>query len=185
MLRRHRSIRLSGRGRSPGGIEGAPLKPLLPVSGVFGPTLYVAPADSPVGELVTVTKAAEVRGVAPSTLHRWLGDGFIAGEQITPGAPWRIRLTDELRSKFVEEAPQGWLPMLEATIALGVSRQTVLQRVKHGELEAVHVRLGRRKAYGSRFLRPTAACSTGLKEWRGQCDGASKHALMSPSSTHS
>ena len=92
-----------------------------------------------------MTKAAEVLGVAPSTLHRWLGDGFIAGEQITPGAPWRIRLTEELRSKFVEEAPPGWLPMLEATMALGVSRQTVLHRVKRGELEAVHVRLGRRK----------------------------------------
>lgn len=35
--------------------------------------------------------------------------------------------------------------MLEATLALGVSRQTVLQRVKRGELPAVHVRTGRRK----------------------------------------
>ena len=30
-------------------------------------------------------------------------------------------------------------------MALGVSRQTVLQRVKRGELRAVHVRTGRRK----------------------------------------
>ena len=29
--------------------------------------------------------------------------------------------------------------------ALGVSRQTVLQRVKRGELEAIHVRRGRGK----------------------------------------
>src|SRR5205807_10095506 len=93
-------------------------------------------------------------GVVPSTRHRWLGDGFIAGEQITPGAPWRIRLTEELRSKFVEEAPPGWLPMLEATMALGVSRQTVLQRVKRGELEAVHVRLGRRKGLRINVIRP-------------------------------
>jgi hypothetical protein len=35
--------------------------------------------------------------------------------------------------------------MLEATIKLGVSRQTVLQRVKRGEVEAVLVRQGRRK----------------------------------------
>ena len=28
---------------------------------------------------------------------------------------------------------------------LGVSRQTVLQRVKRGELDAIHVRQGRRK----------------------------------------
>lgn len=35
--------------------------------------------------------------------------------------------------------------MQEATKLLGVSRQTVLQRVKRGELEAVHVCQGRRK----------------------------------------
>jgi DNA invertase Pin-like site-specific DNA recombinase len=106
---------------------------------------YQPPAESPQGELVTITKAAELLGVVPSTVHRWLADGFIAGEQPTPGAPWRIRVTDQLRARFVEQAPEGWLPMLEATKALGVSRQTVLQRVKRGELRAVHVRTGRRK----------------------------------------
>ena len=35
--------------------------------------------------------------------------------------------------------------MQEATKYLGVSRQTVLQRVKRGELEAVHLVCGRRK----------------------------------------
>ena len=35
--------------------------------------------------------------------------------------------------------------MIEATKQLGVTRQTVLQRVKRGELEAVHIRQGRRK----------------------------------------
>ena len=39
--------------------------------------------------------------------------------------------------------------MREAIRALGVSRQTVLQRVKRGELEAVHVVRGRQK--GLRF----------------------------------
>jgi DNA invertase Pin-like site-specific DNA recombinase len=102
-------------------------------------------AQSPAGELFTVEKAAEILGVAPSTVHRWLNDGFIAGEQITPGAPWRIRITDELRERFVEQEPEGYLPMLEATKLLGVSRQTVLQRVKRGELQAVHVRRGKRK----------------------------------------
>ncbi|MFN2504458.1 MAG: helix-turn-helix domain-containing protein [Acidimicrobiales bacterium] len=102
-------------------------------------------ADRPEGELLTIADAAKELGLAPSTLHRWLNDGFVAGEQLTPGAPWRIRMTDELRSLFVDEAPAGWLAMLEATMALGVSRQTVLQRVKRGELRAVHVRHGRRK----------------------------------------
>ena len=35
--------------------------------------------------------------------------------------------------------------MQEATKFLGVSRQTVLQRVKRGELSAVHLRSGKRK----------------------------------------
>lgn len=110
--------------------------------------------DEKKGELVTITEAAKILGVVPSTVHRWLGDGFIAGEQLTPGAPWRIRVTDDLRSRFVEEAPPGWLAMLEATRALGVSRQTVLQRVKRGELEAVHVRAGRRKGLKIKVERP-------------------------------
>ena len=101
--------------------------------------------DGPGGELLTIKKAAEVLSVAPSTLHRWLTAGIIVGEQLTPGAPWRIRMTDGLRARFVEEAPPEYVPMLEATLRLGVSRQTVLQRVKRGELEALHVRRGRRK----------------------------------------
>jgi hypothetical protein len=104
------------------------------------------PDDNPrQEEVLTVKRAATELAVAPSTLHRWLNDGFIAGEQVTPGAPWRIRMTDQLRALFADDAPDGWLPMLEATMALGVSRQTVLQRVKRGELEAVLVRRGRRK----------------------------------------
>ncbi len=97
------------------------------------------------GELLTIADAAKELGLAPSTLHRWLQDGFIGGEQTTPGAPWRIRLTEEIRSLFVDDAPAGWLAMLEATLAYGVSRQTIMQRVKRGELRAVHVRVGRRK----------------------------------------
>jgi hypothetical protein len=97
------------------------------------------------GEPVTVQKAAEILGVVPSTLHRWLNAGFIVGEQITPGAPWRIRITEELRARFVEHTPPDYLPMIEARKKLGVSRQTVLQRVKRGELHAIYVCRGRQK----------------------------------------
>ncbi|HEY6308620.1 MAG TPA: recombinase family protein, partial [Candidatus Angelobacter sp.] len=72
-------------------------------------------------------------------------DGFIAGEQVTPGAPWQIRITGELRSRIVQQAPPGYLPMIAVTAKLGVSRQTVMQRVKRGELKAVLVRQGRSK----------------------------------------
>jgi hypothetical protein len=50
------------------------------------------------GEPLTVADAAKELGLAPSTLHRWLGDGFIAGEQVTPGAPWAH--TPDARAPF-------------------------------------------------------------------------------------
>jgi len=106
---------------------------------------FQAPAEPPPGELVTIRKAAQILGMNTSSIHRWLADGFIAGEQVTPGAPWQIRITEELRARIVPQAPPDYLPMLEATHQLGVSRQTVLQRVKRGELDAVLVRQGRRK----------------------------------------
>jgi DNA invertase Pin-like site-specific DNA recombinase len=106
---------------------------------------FQPPAEPPQGESATIRKAAQILGLNTSTIHRWLADGFIPGQQITPGAPWQIRITDELRERIVEQAPPDYLPMLETTIKLGVSRQTVLQRVKRGELEAVLVRQGRRK----------------------------------------
>jgi hypothetical protein len=102
-------------------------------------------AEQTEGELLTIKKAAIVLAVAPSTIHRLLSDGIIAGEQLTPGAPWRIRLTDDLMARFKGDANEDFMPMREAMRALGVSRQTVLQRVKRGELEAVHVLRGKQK----------------------------------------
>jgi DNA invertase Pin-like site-specific DNA recombinase len=113
---------------------------------------YKAPAKPPDGELLPVGKAADELGVAASTIFRWLQAGFIRGEQDTPGAPWRIRVNDQLRSLFVEDAPPEYVPIVDAMRILGVSRQTVLQRVKRGELQALHVRNGRRK--GPRILVP-------------------------------
>ena len=101
--------------------------------------------DSPSGEILPVQKAAKVLGVAASTLHRWLNAGFVAGEQLTPGAPWRIRITEDLRNLFVDTAQPDYLPVVDAMRRLGVSRQTLWQRVKSGELEALHVRQGKRK----------------------------------------
>jgi DNA invertase Pin-like site-specific DNA recombinase len=106
---------------------------------------YTPPAEPPDGELLPVAKAADKLGVAASTLHRWLQAGFIRGEQDTPGAPWRIRVNDQLRALFVDHSPPGYVPIVDAMRILGVSRQTVLQRVKRGELQALHVRHGRRK----------------------------------------
>jgi DNA invertase Pin-like site-specific DNA recombinase len=105
------------------------------------------------GELLNVTAAARELAIAPSTLLRWLDDGFVAGEQVTPGAPWRVRLTGELRGMLTSDAPDGWLALHHASRALGISRQAILQKVKRGELRAVLTRTGRRK--GLRIEVPT------------------------------
>jgi predicted site-specific integrase-resolvase len=101
---------------------------------------------------VTIRKAAQILGMNTSSIHRWLADGFIAGEQVTPGAPWQIRINDELRSRIVQQAPPEYVPMIVATAKLGISRQTVLQRVKRGELKAVLVRQGRHKGLRIRVI---------------------------------
>ena len=106
---------------------------------------FQPPAKPLQGEVVSIRKAAPILGMNTSTIHRWLAEGFIAGEQVTPGAPWQIRITEELRARIAPQAPPEYLPMLETTMKLGVSRQTVLQRVKRGELEAMLVTSGRRK----------------------------------------
>jgi DNA invertase Pin-like site-specific DNA recombinase len=106
---------------------------------------YEPPATPPEGELLSIEAAAKQLGLAASTLHRWLHDGFVAGEQVTPGAPWRIRMTQELQALIVPESPAGYVAMPEAMRILGVSRQTIMQRVKRGELSVVHVSRGRQK----------------------------------------
>jgi DNA invertase Pin-like site-specific DNA recombinase len=103
----------------------------------------VAPEDD--GEVVTIYQAERILGMDKSTIYRWLHDGFIEGEQLTPGGPWHLRITDELRRRVVPEVPDGWLPLAQAAKALGVARQTVLHKVQRGELEAVYVNRGKRK----------------------------------------
>jgi excisionase family DNA binding protein len=117
-----------------------------------------APPPDPASELFTIDQTAEQLGVTPTTIYRWLRAGLLPGEQVTSGAPWRIRLTDEIRARFVPEVPDGYLPLAEAAKRLGVARQTVLHKVQRGELEAVQVTRGRRK--GLRIQVPGA--ETGL-----------------------
>ncbi|HEX8799239.1 MAG TPA: hypothetical protein VF772_11525, partial [Terriglobales bacterium] len=115
---------------------------------------FEAASQSPCGEVLPVQKAAKILGIAASTLHRWLNAGLVAGEQLTPGAPWRIRITQELRNLFVDTAPPDYVPVVDAMRRLGVSRQTVWQRVKSGELEALHVRQGQRKGLRIKVVDP-------------------------------
>jgi DNA invertase Pin-like site-specific DNA recombinase len=109
------------------------------------------PPPEPVGPaeqdavVVTISAAEKILHVSKVTLYRWLRDGFIVGEQLTPGAPWRIRIDQALRDQIRPEVPNGWLSLDDAATALGVARQTVLHKVQRGELNAVYVNRGRRK----------------------------------------
>jgi len=113
---------------------------------------HQAPPQAAEGQLLTVEAAAVQLGVAASTLLRWLNDGFIGGEQVTPGAPWRIRMTPELKNLIVLEVPSGYVTVFQAMRILGVSRQTIMQRVKRGELSVLHVSRGKQKGLRIRIL---------------------------------
>ena len=94
---------------------------------------------------MTIVEAAEQLKLPAPTLHRWITEGFLDAEQLTPGAPGRIRLTEHVRALFVDQAPDGWLAMLEATLAHKLNRETIMTSIKSGYLQAVYVRTGRRK----------------------------------------
>jgi DNA invertase Pin-like site-specific DNA recombinase len=96
------------------------------------------------GTIMSLTEARRALGVSDRTIYRWLRDGFITGVQLTPGGPWHLRVDDELRAKVVPDLPPGWVGLDDAAEALGVARQTVLDRVRRGEMRAVHVTRGRR-----------------------------------------
>jgi len=93
-------------------------------------------------------QAARELGVTMSTVHRWLREGVLAGEQLTAGAPWQIVLTDETRDRLAgAEAPEGWVGVTEAARRLGVSKSLVAYWVKSGKLAAVRVTVGKRRCW--------------------------------------
>jgi DNA invertase Pin-like site-specific DNA recombinase len=95
--------------------------------------------------MASIPQTAQLLGVDKATIYRWLRDGFITGEQLTSGAPWRIRVDQALRDRIRPDVPDGWLPLSQAATALGIARQTVLHKVQRGQLNAVYVTTGRRK----------------------------------------
>lgn len=96
----------------------------------------------------TADEAAAELGVCMSTVHRWLRDGVLAGNQATPGAPWRIVLTDQVRQRLVGgDAPRGWVGLAEASRRLGLSKQRVACLVKTGKLPAMRTKVGDRRCW--------------------------------------
>ena len=111
----------------------------------FRAGIPAAPPPDLDSEVVTIQQAATELGVTTFTIRRWLAEGLLPGEQTTPNAPWRIRLTDEVRARFVPDVPDGFVALKDAARLLGCARQTVLHKVQRGELRAIQVTNGRRK----------------------------------------
>lgn len=108
-------------------------------------------------------EAARELGVTMSTVHRWLRDGVLAGEQLTAGAPWRIVLTEAVRERLAgSEAPKGWVGLTEAARRLGVSKSQVAYWVKSGKLPAVRVTVGKRRCWRIDVDSATCAKQGGL-----------------------
>lgn len=96
----------------------------------------------------TADEAARELGVTASTIHHWLRQGVLAGEQVTPRAPWRIILNPETRRRLSGgDAPHGWVGLTEAARQLGVSKQLAAHWVKQGKLSAVRTVVGRRPCW--------------------------------------
>ena len=117
-----------------------------------GPIVPVQGAD-----VYTAEEAGKLLEVDRGTVIRWVEVGLLKGRQVTSGAPWRIVVTQEDMQKLKpKEVGEDWLPLKGAARELRVSQQTVLQKVKSGELQGVRVRAGRR--VGWRIRLPEGSC---------------------------
>ena len=119
--------------------------------------------------MATVPQAAQLLGVDKTTIYRWLRDGFVTGEQLTPGAPWQIRITQALRGKIRPDVPDGWLPLDQAAKALRVARQTVLHKVQAASSPPCTSRADAARACVSRSNTTSLDCLTHHTERKAQC----------------
>ena len=130
--------------------------------------------------------AAAELGLAPSTLHRWLSDGFIAGEQLTPAAPWRIRAHPRHPRPVRRRRPRRL-----AGHARGHPRLRRLPPDHHATCQGRQAprrqlpqRTQERAAYRT-TEHPKTGCSDHHNQQEEQCDHGSKNFRMSRSITQS
>lgn len=106
------------------------------------------------GEGIYISQqAADLLGVCHSTVIRWVEAGLLRGTQKTKRASWRIQLTEQDQKRLTTtDALSDWLTLKVAASRLGVSQQTVLQRLKDGQIEGVRVRTGRKVNWRIRLI---------------------------------
>ncbi len=107
----------------------------------------------------TVEEASRRLEVHSQTIYLWIRQGLLKADQITTGSPWSIYLEDEdVKRLTAAEAPKGWLPLRQASKALGLSSQGVINQVKSGKLDYIYVTRGR--VNGLRIRIPSTTSTT-------------------------
>ena len=84
--------------------------------------------------------------------HDMLNHESLPEEQVTPGAPWRIRLTAAVRRLFVDWAAAGYVAKHVARARLTVQRATVTDWIQRDKLKSVV--LQRKRGIGWRVRIP-------------------------------
>ena len=106
---------------------------------------------------VSVREAAQELGVHEDTVYRWIRAGLLpVADPGVEGAPLRVCMTDEVRGRFRPDGPEGFVPVATATRRLGVTRQTIWNRIRTGRMESCHVTRGRRRGLYVRLPEPSA-----------------------------
>ncbi|MDE0101513.1 MAG: recombinase family protein, partial [Bryobacterales bacterium] len=114
----------------------------------------------PPAELRSVQEAAQELGVSRPTVYRWVKQGFLVAEVDVPGAPLRVRLDDRLRERISESVPEDYVTHAQARRVLGVSRETMRQRISSGQYEARFIPRGPSRGLHVK-LEPTGQASIG------------------------
>ena len=106
---------------------------------------------------VSVREAAQELGVHEDTVYRWIRAGLLpVADPGVEGAPLRVCMTDEVRGRFRPDGPEGFVPVATATRRLGVTRQTIWNRIRTCRMESCHVTRGRQRGLYVRLPEPSA-----------------------------
>ncbi len=109
------------------------------------------------GTSVSAREAARELGVHEETVCQWVRAGLLpVVDPGAEGAPLRVRMTNEVRSRFRPEAPEGFVSVATATRRLGVTRQSIWNRVRAGRMESRPVTHGRQRGLQVRLPEPGA-----------------------------
>lgn len=104
------------------------------------------PGGAAAGTPLAAPDAARELGISEATLYRWIHAGLVpVADPGVDGAPVRVPLTEELRARFRREPPPGFVPVQTAMQRLGVTRQTIWNRVRAGRMASCNITRGNRR----------------------------------------